>query len=86
MLISSFLTQAVDILPNTWSPSTMILIEMIPCIVAQGLAPLFIERIPFVFRVCVIGLLSFAAFPVVAFFDRIELKILGTKFNKPNKF
>eukprot|EP01124_Arcella_intermedia_P019853 TRINITY_DN2720_c0_g1_i1.p1 TRINITY_DN2720_c0_g1~~TRINITY_DN2720_c0_g1_i1.p1 ORF type:complete len:508 (+),score=63.32 TRINITY_DN2720_c0_g1_i1:26-1525(+) len=72
-----FLSAAGDILNGALPPAVVLLAEMIPIIAAQGVAPLFIERIPFRFRVVVITIMASGAFALVGFTDLIETKILG---------
>jgi len=70
-----FLSAAGDLLPLP--TSTVLLAEMIPIIVSQGVAPLFIERIPFWFKIIIITLMSVAAFIIVAFSHNVEFTIFG---------
>jgi battenin len=72
-----FLSAAGDLLPQNLSASVVLLAEMIPIIATQGIAPFFIERVPFWFRVLVIALSSVGGFLIVAFFDTLEVKLAG---------
>lgn len=70
-----FLTGAEKMIPG--KAAMVLLAEMLPVLFVQGVAPFFIERIPFWIRVTFITLSASGAFLLVAFFEQIEIKFLG---------
>lgn len=70
-----FLTGAESFLPG--QSALVLLAEMLPTLIVQGIAPLFVERIPFWMRISYITLTACLAFFLVAFFTQTALKFVG---------
>lgn len=72
-----FLTGADDILNNRYPTSVVLLSEMLPILIAQGVAPLFIEYMPFWIRLIFLSLSTTGAFVLMASTNNAIVSIVG---------
>eukprot|EP01130_Rhizamoeba_saxonica_P006556 TRINITY_DN260_c0_g1_i1.p1 TRINITY_DN260_c0_g1~~TRINITY_DN260_c0_g1_i1.p1 ORF type:complete len:420 (-),score=57.50 TRINITY_DN260_c0_g1_i1:30-1229(-) len=72
-----FLSAAVDIMENKLTSSVVLLCEILPGMIVQAIAPLFMQKIPFWLKVCFCSITSCSSFLLVALPNTLELRLIG---------